>query len=55
MILQIVGSENKRAPLSDQKICELMAGNGASISRRTAAKYREALGTPGTLVLKTSG
>lgn len=54
MILQIVDNENKRAPLSDQKICELMAKNGLDISRRTVAKYREALGIPGTFIRKTS-
>lgn len=54
MILQIVGSEDKRAPLSDQKICELMAKGGVDISRRTVAKYREALGIPGIFIRKVS-
>lgn len=55
MILQLVSNEDKRAPLSDQKICELMAKNGVDISRRTVAKYREALGIPGTFIRKVSG
>lgn len=54
MILQIVGSEDKRDPLSDQKICELMAKGGVDISRRTVAKYREALGIPGSFIRRAS-
>lgn len=36
--------EDKRKPLSDQKLCQLMAERGCILSRRTVAKYREELG-----------
>jgi len=39
-------------PLSDQKLCEEMARQGCPISRRTVAKYREALGIPGAAARK---
>lgn len=36
--------ENKKKPLSDQKICDFLIEEGINISRRTVAKYREELG-----------
>ncbi|RJP24739.1 MAG: RNA polymerase sigma-54 factor [Candidatus Abyssobacteria bacterium SURF_5] len=44
MIRQLIENENKRKPLSDQKITELLNRRGLNIARRTAAKYREELG-----------
>ncbi|MEO2518701.1 RNA polymerase factor sigma-54, partial [Enterococcus avium] len=38
--------EDKRKPLSDQKIVELLAEKEQKISRRTVAKYRDALNIP---------
>lgn len=43
-ILRMVKDENKKRPLSDQKIKELLNDIGIVISRRTIAKYREELG-----------
>lgn len=43
---ELVGSEDKKHPLSDKAICELMEKKGFSIARRTVAKYREQLGIP---------
>jgi RNA polymerase sigma-54 factor len=43
-IRQIVDQENKKKPLSDQKIVELLAVTGVVIARRTVAKYRDMLG-----------
>jgi len=43
MIQQMVGGEDKREPLSDQRIAELMKEKGVDIARRTVAKYREQL------------
>ena len=43
-IMSFIQMEDKRKPLSDQKIGELLNTQGISISRRTVAKYREALG-----------
>jgi RNA polymerase sigma-54 factor len=41
---QIVAAEDPRHPHSDQKIVELLKGQGIEIARRTVAKYREVLG-----------
>ena len=35
--------EDRKVPLSDQRIAELMKGRGVDIARRTVAKYREQL------------
>jgi len=43
-IRQIVGGEDPRHPHSDQRIVELLKGQGIEIARRTVAKYREVLG-----------
>lgn len=42
----IISNEDPKAPLSDRRICELMAEHGAPIARRTVAKYRERLDIP---------
>ncbi|GAB7386663.1 RNA polymerase factor sigma-54 [Bacillaceae bacterium] len=41
---ELVDGEDKKRPLSDQKIAELLKKDGIIISRRTVAKYREELG-----------
>ncbi|WP_342425578.1 RNA polymerase factor sigma-54 [Paenibacillus sp. FSL L8-0502] len=43
-IKQIIDSEEKQKPFSDQAITELMVKEGLELSRRTVAKYREELG-----------
>lgn len=43
-IRQMVGKEDPKHPLSDQKIVELLKGDNINIARRTVAKYREMLG-----------
>jgi RNA polymerase sigma-54 factor len=43
-IKQIVGGEDPKHPHSDQKIVEILKGQGIEIARRTVAKYREVLG-----------
>lgn len=48
MLKKLIAEENKKKPLSDQKICELMEEKGIVLSRRTVAKYRDALGIPST-------
>jgi len=40
-IKRIINNEDKRMPLSDQKIASLLGNAGITISRRTVAKYRE--------------
>lgn len=48
LMRQLVSSEDKRKPLSDQKLCELMAAKGCVLSRRTVAKYRDEMGIAST-------
>lgn len=43
---QFIEQEDKRKPLSDQKIVELFEKIGVEISRRTVTKYRDALHIP---------
>lgn len=46
-IVNLIESENKQKPLSDQKISDLLKEReGIAISRRTVAKYREELHIP---------
>ncbi|MBO7237638.1 MAG: hypothetical protein J6V45_06110 [Kiritimatiellae bacterium] len=44
---EIVGSEDRSKPFSDDKISELLKARGYSVARRTVAKYRAVLGIPG--------
>jgi len=43
-IKKIIGSENPKSPYSDQKIVQILSGDGIKIARRTVAKYREMMG-----------
>lgn len=43
-IKELVGNENPKKPLSDQKIADLLGQGDVKVARRTVAKYREALG-----------
>lgn len=42
----IIVEEDKKKPLSDQKIANMLDGKGFNIARRTVTKYREQLGIP---------
>ncbi|HEX5133113.1 MAG TPA: RNA polymerase factor sigma-54 [Candidatus Krumholzibacteria bacterium] len=42
-IRRIIEGESARAPLSDQKIADMLKKTGLNIARRTVAKYREQL------------
>jgi RNA polymerase sigma-54 factor len=44
MIADLVASEDRSGPLSDQEIVARLRGKGITIARRTVAKYREELG-----------
>jgi len=46
-IRKIIESEDKKKPLSDSKIAEILKSQGIKIARRTVAKYREEMGIPG--------
>ena len=52
LLKKLIDQEDKRKPLSDQKLCEQMAGQGCIISRRTVAKYRNELNIPDTTARK---
>ena len=41
---QLIGKEDPKNPLSDQKIVELLQKENIDIARRTVAKYRDMLG-----------
>lgn len=43
-IKELIDAEAPNAVLSDDKIVDILTGEGMSIARRTVAKYREALG-----------
>ena len=43
-IKEIIGQEDPKKPCSDQDIVEILSRKGIEISRRTVAKYREAMG-----------
>ena len=45
-IKEILLSESKKAPLSDDKIADILKEEGVHIARRTVAKYRESLRLP---------
>ncbi|MGL4653017.1 RNA polymerase factor sigma-54 [Cetobacterium sp.] len=45
-ILKIIELEDKKIPLSDEKILKILLKKGVEIQRRTIAKYREELGIP---------
>ena len=43
---EAIGAEDKRKPLTDEKLGKLLNDKGYNIARRTVAKYREQLGIP---------
>ena len=45
-IKKLIAGEDTVSPLSDSRIAELLAADGANVARRTVAKYREALQIP---------
>lgn len=42
----VIGEENKKKPLTDEKLSQLLKEKGYPIARRTVAKYREQLDIP---------
>ncbi len=46
ILQECIDNENKNAPLSDERLCELLHSKGYPIARRTIAKYREQMGIP---------
>ncbi|EMR00777.1 RNA polymerase factor sigma-54 [Cesiribacter andamanensis] len=46
VLKEMIDGENKRKPLSDDKLEKMLNDKGYQIARRTVAKYREQLGIP---------
>jgi len=46
ILTECVGNEDKRKPVTDEKLAEILKEKGYSIARRTVAKYREQLNIP---------
>ncbi len=46
ILFDLVDGEEKRKPLSDERLTELLQEKGYNIARRTVAKYREQLNIP---------
>ncbi|MCB1917402.1 MAG: RNA polymerase factor sigma-54 [Rhodocyclaceae bacterium] len=53
LIRQLVDAEDRKKPLSDAKIAELLGQQGIVVARRTIAKYRESLSIPPVSLRKT--
>jgi RNA polymerase sigma-54 factor len=51
----LVGGEDCAQPLSDDRIVELLRGEGIEIARRTVAKYREAMRIPSSAERRRMG
>lgn len=51
-IKDIINNENKKKPLSDQKITEILENEDIKISRRTVTKYRESINIPSASMRK---
>lgn len=47
ILKELIAGEDKRRPLSDEKLTALLHERGVEAARRTVAKYRERLGIPG--------
>ena len=46
ILSNVIEAEDKRKPLSDERLTELLQEKGYNIARRTVAKYREQLNVP---------
>ena len=46
ILQELIDEEDKRKPLTDDKLSHLLEKKGYKIARRTVAKYREQLGIP---------
>lgn len=46
ILSEIIENEDKRKPISDERLTELLQEKGYNIARRTVAKYREQLNIP---------
>ena len=44
MIMELISAEDKKNPLSDKKLAEILSERGILVARRTVMKYREQIG-----------
>lgn len=51
----LIEGEDRRRPLSDRRLCELLNARGLPLARRTVAKYREEAGVPAAARRKEIG
>ena len=49
---EYIENEDKRKPLADEKLTEVLKEKGYTIARRTVAKYRESMNIPGARLRK---
>ena len=54
VLRDLIGKEDPCYPLSDQKLCTLLANQGLILSRRAIAKYRSEIGIPSAVKRKQS-
>lgn len=54
-IRQLVDSEDKLDPYTDDKLAQIINSEGVKITRRTVAKYRDIIGVPSRSVRRTRG
>ncbi|WAW10858.1 RNA polymerase factor sigma-54 [Oxalobacter vibrioformis] len=52
-IRQLIGAEDQKKPLSDNRIAQILGEQGLVIARRTVAKYRETLKIPSAHMRKS--
>jgi len=46
LLKKLIAAENRKKPLSDSKLADILAEQGIKVARRTVAKYRESLIIP---------
>lgn len=55
LLSEMIGSEEKRKPLSDQELADILREKGFPLARRTVTKYREQLNIPVARLRKQIG
>jgi RNA polymerase sigma-54 factor len=55
LLSEMIGSEDKRKPLSDQELADILREKGFPLARRTVTKYREQLNIPVARLRKQIG
>ena len=53
LLRELIDTEDKHAPLSDEQLTQLLSSRGEVVSRRTVAKYRNAMKIPTANLRKT--